>query len=159
MSRTSKCLKCTCLGLVSEVKSKAKAWRYIKADSVLQNWTIHSFLKLCYVSAQFLYLFYYSNTHKHCGIGILLSDFSFYFLSNNIKYTKIALMSSSYSTVFWLSLYLSYKACFYLTLIYTYKVEIFACLSVRLYYHNSGTPRPICLKFLLGNSGDSREFS
>ena len=35
---------------------------------------------------------------------------------------------------------------------------ITVCLSVCLSHHNSGTPGPICLKFLFGNPGDPREF-
>ncbi len=43
--------------------------------------------------------------------------------------------------------------------IYLYKVAIFVCLSVCLSDHNSGTPGLICLKFVLGISGDPRECS
>ena len=42
--------------------------------------------------------------------------------------------------------------------IYIFISVITVCLSVCLCHHNSGTPGPICLKFLFGNPGDPREF-
>ena len=43
--------------------------------------------------------------------------------------------------------------------IYIYRVVISVCLFVCLSVHNSETPRPICFKILLVNSGESRECS